>query len=184
MSTSHCIIGICQHRLTVFKTLHGRRSFLNSSPLCKDMHYARIYTLCTSTQKTKRNVPPNNLNNILRLKINILLLHLCTWECQTYSVPFPLLKRKHGASTISQRVNRGLALQVLRNVPHCANMETIIETYWNSETKLIFFFFFMTQFLLPVKYKNNSSSHRMETIMLLWPKDTLRSSLSQWIKNI
>lgn len=132
MSTSHCIIGICQHPLIVFKTLHGRTSFLNSSPLCKDMHYARIYTLClnciltTSTQKTKRNVPPNNLNNILRLKINTLLLQLCTWECQTYSIPLPLLKRKHGASTISQRVNRGLALQVLRNEPHCANMETII----------------------------------------------------------
>lgn len=108
MSTSHCIIGICQHPLIVFKTLHGRTSFLNSSPLCKDMHYARIYTLClnciltTSTQKTKRNVPPNNLNNILRLKINTLLLHLCTWECQTYSRPFPPLKRKHGVSTISQ----------------------------------------------------------------------------------
>lgn len=91
----------------------GRASFRNSSPLCKDMHCARIYTLCLncrltmSTQKTKRNVPPNNLNNIPRLKRNTLLSHLCTWECQTCSIPFPVLKRKYGVSIISTESDQG-----------------------------------------------------------------------------
>lgn len=73
-----------------------------------------------STQKTKRNVPPNNLNNIPRLKRKTSLVYLRVSDMFN-----TLLKRKHGASTISWRVSRGLPLQALRNVPLYANMEII-----------------------------------------------------------
>lgn len=118
----------------------------------------------------------NNLNNILRLKINTLLLHLCTWECQTYSVPFPSWRESMA------RQWTGASSPRSRNVPHCANMETIIETYWNSETNWSF------SFLWPsFCYQLNT---RIIHLVIEWnyhaamTTDTVRSSLSQWIKNI